>query len=357
MSDYPLTWVTENIVVGRAPMSYNDLDYLRNQGIKAIVNLCGEFSDLHELEEQAGFEVFWLPTADETAPSLDAMEKGLEWLDEAVYLGKKVFIHCRHGIGRTGTFVTAYLLRRGFSLKKAGKLLKPTSANPSNFSQWWLLRKFGKQEGQLKIGEPTPHNRNSKDLSEFYHEYEELQKRVDTLLDSISTTGSTSSCCNQKGTNSCSDFQSLELIEALYLNNRVNISLTATQRQAVIAKAAGGATASPVENEDGGTPSPVISGQEDPSACPLYQGDRCLLHDFRPIHCRLKNHHIEQSSKDAIKQELTNLSQRVFTRLFEQDSQDPLPLVSYEDTISGKFIQSYFRFLLVQKSKNGHDKT
>ena len=37
-------------------------------------------SDLHELEETAGFEVFWLPTDDETAPALDAMEKGLEWL-------------------------------------------------------------------------------------------------------------------------------------------------------------------------------------------------------------------------------------------------------------------------------------
>ncbi|MGQ9500375.1 MAG: protein-tyrosine phosphatase family protein [Dissulfurimicrobium sp.] len=49
------------------------------------------------------------------------MERALAWLDEAIYLGKKVLVHCRHGIGRTGTFVTAYLIRRGLGLKLAAK--------------------------------------------------------------------------------------------------------------------------------------------------------------------------------------------------------------------------------------------
>ena len=174
MSGYSLTWITKNLAVGHAPMSYAELDSLKEQGIGAIVNLCGEFSDLHEIERNAGFEVFFLPIPDETAPQMEEMEKGLEWLDEAVYLGKKVLVHCHHGIGRTGTFVTAYLLRRGFSLKKAGKMLKGTRANPTNFSQWWLLRKFGKKEGRLTLEEPTPDNRNSADLSEFYSRYEQL---------------------------------------------------------------------------------------------------------------------------------------------------------------------------------------
>lgn len=340
MSDYPLTWVTQNIVVGRAPMSYEDLDYLKLQGINAIVNLCGEFSDLHELEEQAGFEVFWLPTADETAPELDAMEKGLEWLDEAVYLGKKVFVHCRHGIGRTGTFITAYLLRRGFGLKKAGKLLKSTSANPSNFSQWWLLRKFGKQEGQLKGVEPTTHNRNSKDVSEFYQRYEELQEKVDQLIDCTSPRSPSSSCCAQNKSNKCDTFQSLELIEALYLNNRVNITLTAAQRQAVITKAANKRTSHSAGQGESLEPA---------QGCPLYQGNSCMLHDFRPIHCRLKDHAIGQETREAIQQELAQLSRQVFERLFDQTIEAALPVVSYEDSVSGKFIQSYFQFLLAQK--------
>ena len=193
MAGYTLTWITKNLAVGYAPMSYEELDSLKEQGIGAIVNLCGEFSDLHEIEKDAGFEVFLLPIPDETAPKMEAMEKGLEWLDEAIYLGKKVLVHCHHGIGRTGTFVTAYLLRRGFGLKKAGKMLKTTRANPTNFSQWWLLRKFGKKEGQLTLGEPTPENRNSADLSEFYTRYEHLLEKIDAL-----TAPPSPECCSNR---------------------------------------------------------------------------------------------------------------------------------------------------------------
>ena len=76
MSDYTLTWITESLAVGHAPMSYDDLDYIRAQGIGAIVNLCGEFCDLHEIEEQSGFEVYFLPIPDETAPDMAELEKG-----------------------------------------------------------------------------------------------------------------------------------------------------------------------------------------------------------------------------------------------------------------------------------------
>lgn len=179
---YIPTWITKNLAVGHAPMSYDELASLKEQGITAIVNLCGEFCDLHEIEAKAGFEVFYLPIDDNTAPKMEEMEKGLAWLDEAVYLGKKVLVHCHHGIGRTGTFVTAYLLRRGLGMKKAGKKMKSTRANPTVFSQWWLLRKFGKKEGVLTVREPTPENRNALDLSHFYSRYERLLEKVDGLL-------------------------------------------------------------------------------------------------------------------------------------------------------------------------------
>ena len=40
--------------------------------------------------------------------------------------------HCRFGVGRTGTFVTSYLLRKGLGLKLASRKLKKTRANPTN---------------------------------------------------------------------------------------------------------------------------------------------------------------------------------------------------------------------------------
>jgi hypothetical protein len=40
-SAYQLTWITDYLAVGYAPMSYVELDSIKEQGINAIVNLCG----------------------------------------------------------------------------------------------------------------------------------------------------------------------------------------------------------------------------------------------------------------------------------------------------------------------------
>ena len=128
MSAYTLHWITEYLALGYAPMSYAELESIRSQGVNAIINLCGEFCDLHEIEAEQGFEVYYLPTGDDEAPSIPDLEEALDWLDEAIYLDKKVLVHCRHGIGRTGTFVTAYLLRKGFGMKLARKKLEKARA-------------------------------------------------------------------------------------------------------------------------------------------------------------------------------------------------------------------------------------
>ena len=138
---YTVNWLTSQLAAGSAPMSYDDLDAIKKQGIDAIVNLCGEFCDLYQIEQESGFEVYYLPIPDECAPDMELMEQALQWLDEALYLKKKVLIHCRHGLGRTGTFISAYLLRRGLGLKLTEKKLKPARVTPGNYSQWKLLRK------------------------------------------------------------------------------------------------------------------------------------------------------------------------------------------------------------------------
>ena len=151
MAAYELSWITENLALGHAPMSYEELDSMRSQGISGIVNLCGEFCDLHEIQGGHGFEVYYLPTCDNEAPAVEDLEKALDWLDEAIYLGKKVLVHCRLGIGRTGTFVTAYLLRKGFGLKLAKQEVEKIRATSSSFPQWRLLKKYHKKSGNLTI--------------------------------------------------------------------------------------------------------------------------------------------------------------------------------------------------------------
>ncbi len=146
MSDYELTWITDEVAVGRAPMSYGDLDKIREGGIGAIVNLCAEYCDLHEIEENSGFDVYYFPIPDQYAPDIEELEKALDWLEATISKGKKVLVHCRFGIGRTGTFVSAYLIRKeACSVKDASKKMKGSHSCPETHSQWRLLRKYKKK--------------------------------------------------------------------------------------------------------------------------------------------------------------------------------------------------------------------
>lgn len=142
---YALTWITDQLAVGHAPMFDVDLDVLRDNGIDAIVNLCGEFCDLHELQSEAGFEVHYVPIPDECAPDMKAMETAFEWVDNVIAQGRKVLVHCRFGVGRTGTFVTAYLMKKGLDMKAAAKALRHSRANPTHHCQWKLLRAYRKK--------------------------------------------------------------------------------------------------------------------------------------------------------------------------------------------------------------------
>ena len=150
MLEYPVRWITAELAVGYAPRSHDDLATIRSQGIGAIVNLCAECYDLYGIEKNAGFDVYHMPIPDEEAPALDDLERALAWVGDFINAGKKILVHCRFGIGRTGTFVAAYLMSKGYSLKTAILKMKHTPSAPMSRSQWDLLERYSEKMGVLK---------------------------------------------------------------------------------------------------------------------------------------------------------------------------------------------------------------
>jgi Fe-S-cluster containining protein len=324
MTGYIPSWITDNIAVGSAPMSYADLDDIREVGIDAIVNLCAEFSDLHELETDHGFEVCYLPVWDEEAPEMDKLEKALEWLDEAVYLGKKVLVHCRHGIGRTGTFVISYMIRRGLEIKAASKKLKKSRANPSNYGQWKLLKAYKKQSGRLTIRQPSLEVKNRVDLNPFFKEYEALITSIDNQAGKLREKKEKK--CGKGLDPCCMTTFKMHLVEVVYLSTRINRQFSSTERQEMISR-----TADLKKKR-------VIT-------CPMSQDSGCRIFKIRPARCRIYGIRGMDNETSEISKMLFELSQAVFLSFSGSFLTSEEFTFSMADTILGKYVETYFSYM------------
>ena len=339
---YALHWITDHLATGHAPMSYEELDSLREQGITAIVNLCGEFCDLHQIEESTGFEVYYLPVVDECAPDLAAMEKALDWLDEAIYLDKKVLVHCRLGHGRTGTFIAAYLLRRGFDFRLTEKTMQGRNANPATYAQRSFLKKYGKQVGPLRTAAPRIDNRPTRDVSPLLLVYEDLLARLDQQVQAEEQ----GLCCGHGDHECCHRPFDLLLIESMHLSGAINRSLRQEQRQQVIERAAELARRlkalhhlRPGLTTDG----LAAAFPREPLCCPLLESGECLVFADRPPRCRIWDGGADKGQARELAQAIVELSQKAYQSLTGRIPPGAPLRFSSADTISGKFVQLYFQ--------------
>jgi protein-tyrosine phosphatase len=93
-------------------------------GITATVNMRTEFDDaLHGLTLD---QYCYLPTVDDQAPTLDQLERGVEFIHQVVSKGGKVYVHCTGGIGRAPTMAAAYFIYTGMRLEDAIRLIAET---------------------------------------------------------------------------------------------------------------------------------------------------------------------------------------------------------------------------------------
>ncbi len=65
----------------------------------------------------------YLPTIDWEAPSLDHLYQGVEFIQNAVDDGGKVYIHCMGGLGQSPAMAAAYFISKGMTLEEALDLL------------------------------------------------------------------------------------------------------------------------------------------------------------------------------------------------------------------------------------------
>jgi|GEM_PF-2001289 len=99
--------ITPNLYVGGQHVSLKGMDL---EGITAIVNMR---EDYHSDEKRGigGKRHLHLATRDNTPPSLEALDKGADFIHQEINTGGKVYIHCGVGIGRAPSMAAAYLIK------------------------------------------------------------------------------------------------------------------------------------------------------------------------------------------------------------------------------------------------------
>lgn len=122
--------ITPHLFVG-GQYKLDVFDNLKALGITAIVNM--RMHSVHLGKKAAGVSYLHLPTIDGTAPTLENLNTGVEFITQQIKSGGKVYVHCRAGEGRGPTMAAAYLISTGLTLedslktiKKVRKFIRPT---------------------------------------------------------------------------------------------------------------------------------------------------------------------------------------------------------------------------------------
>lgn len=88
------------------------LSYLKQHGVSAIVNL-RRHDDAAKKRVLDSY--LWLPTIDNTPPSLSDIQRAVDFIRTKIEQRKTVLIHCRAGVGRAPTIAACYLISTGLT--------------------------------------------------------------------------------------------------------------------------------------------------------------------------------------------------------------------------------------------------
>ena len=113
--------VTPQLFVG-AQFHQRGWNVLRRWGISGVVNMRSEFDD-----RSLGVDIpayLALPTRDDDAPSMAALESGVAFIRAQIDQGGKVYVHCGAGVGRAPTMAAAYLVSTGLTPEQAYEAIR-----------------------------------------------------------------------------------------------------------------------------------------------------------------------------------------------------------------------------------------
>lgn len=139
-----LSWITDDLAVGgRFPVE-RAAHLAEALGIGAAIDLRDEDRDDDAHLGRHGIAFLHLPTPDHGALTPAAIKAGIAFARRAAADGRRLLVHCEHGIGRSATLALCVMVDRGHDPLAALSLAKDrravVSPSPAQYAAWsaWL---------------------------------------------------------------------------------------------------------------------------------------------------------------------------------------------------------------------------
>jgi hypothetical protein len=140
------SWIQPDLAVGgRFPIEAAER-LAREHGVGAIIDVRSEGCDDADRLAACGLGFLHLPTLDMAGVSQPMLDAGVVFSEQTAREGRKLLIHCEHGIGRSATVALCVLVARGLEPLDALRLAKDArgqvSPSAAQYEAWvaWLKR-------------------------------------------------------------------------------------------------------------------------------------------------------------------------------------------------------------------------